>query len=842
MKYLALPIKLLYFWYPGSLVVFYRTWKHAILYLEEDLAVGLMLKLLFVPLFHDASWVGRLVSFVFRTSRIALGLFAFIAATLAVWTLALFWLALPILAFTLVGESGWVVRSLLFSGVVLFAYNLLSYPPKRVDQIRKSSEVFSCSFVPKRNLNFKNLLLSYEVKNLLLYLEQIPINFVNLSSTANQEEIAQKAWDLARKVESRYLYPQHFFVAYLSLVPGIENHLLKLGLSLQDFFDTLDFLQRKERQWRLTYLWEEDFKVKHLKGVNRGWVGIPTPTLDSVSEDLTKRAAAELVPDFIGRGEIVKRVINILSQQKGQNVLIVGEPGSGRGALVRFLAKLIIAGDAPSALATKRLVRIDYTKLLAGVLNQGELAQRVNNFFEEVKFSGNIILYVDEIQDLGLGEAGNQLNLYSLMLPYIESSDFQFVAVTEESNLSRVIEKNKSFASLFTKVQLSPATVSETVDILKNKSIAYERYRKICTSLLAMKKIAQLSQQYVHDLVMPDAALHVLEESLVEAKDGWVKSTVVEKVVQSRTAVPIAEASSELKKKLLNLEEVIHQKMIDQEEAVKVVALSLRRSAAHLRDLNRPIGTFLFVGPTGVGKTELAKTLNEVYFAGSGTFIRLDMSEYQTPEAIDKLIGKSGEDGYLTDIVHHHPYSLILLDEFEKAESKVLNLFLQVFDDGRLTSGSGTTVDFTNTIIIATSNAASLTIARGLSAGKRVEELKEQVNEELLKIFQPELINRFDEVVVFKPLSPTDLQSIVKLKLDSLGAMMKEQGYKVEFAPQLLEYLAKKGYDPAMGARPLRRLIQDTLEAKLSELILQNKLPKGQSFQVGQDFLKLESN
>lgn len=837
MKYLTLPISLLKFWYPESLVVFFRTWKNALFYLEEDLAVGLMFKLLFVPLFHDSTLLGRMLSFGFRSFRIALGLFAFTFTTLIFLTVCLFWLAIPVLAFILEGDLGWILRICLFSGTVLFVHHLISHPQKQVWQVKNSQEIFSSSFLSKRDINLQKLLSSYEVKNLLLYLETTPDKFYKLQSKTLKEEIAEKAWHLGRKVGARYLYPQHFFVAYLSLVPQIEDHLLKLGLTLTDFVDVIDFFQRREQHWRLVYLWDEDFKVKHLRGVNRGWVGIPTPTLDSVSLDITKMAASKPLPDFVGREEQVKRVVDILSQEKGKNVLLLGEPGSGREALVKYLAKLIISGDAPRALATKRLVGIETTKLLAGITNQGDLAQRIKDVFEEVKSSGNIVLYIEEIQDLGIGEVGGRYNLYSLILPFLESSDFQFIAITEEANLSRVLEKNKSFASLFTKVELPPASLGETIDILKNRSIEYERYRHIKISLLALKKIAQLTKAYIHDLVLPDAALRVLEESLVENEAGWVKSSVVEKVVQDRSAVPIVEASSKLKKNLLNLEGVIAQQVIDQEVAVKVVAQTLRRSAAHLRDMNRPIGSFLFVGPTGVGKTELAKILNKVYFSGKGNFLRLDMSEYQTTEAIDKLIGQQGEEGYLTEAIYQHPYSLILLDELEKAEEKVLNLFLQVFDDGRLTSGSGKTVDFTNTIIIATSNAASLLIARGLGVGKSVEDLKGQVYEELLKIFHPELVNRFDEVVIFKTLSPTALQSIIKLKLASLGEKLKDQGYKVEFAPELIGELAKKGFDPVMGARPLRRLIQDTLEAKLSELILQEKLPKGEKFLADQKLL-----
>ncbi|MBI4037223.1 ATP-dependent Clp protease ATP-binding subunit, partial [Candidatus Daviesbacteria bacterium] len=345
------------------------------------------------------------------------------------------------------------------------------------------------------------------------------------------------------------------------------------------------------------------------------------------------------------------------------------------------------------------------------------------------------------------------------------------------------------------------------------------------------------SNRFIHDKVLPDSALSTLEQCLPLSENGWVKKKIVESVIQSQTAVPVGEVGAEVKKELLNLEEEIHKDMIDQEEAVSSVAKTLRRAAASLRETNRPIGSFLFVGPTGVGKTELSKILAKVYFQGKGHFFRFDMSEYQTQDGVEKLIGKSGEEGQLTEEVFLHPYSLILLDEFEKADSRLLTLFLQVLDDGRLTSGSGKVVDFTNTIIIATSNAASLTIAQSLEGGLPFAEVEKKVKDELLTIFKPELINRFDGVVIFKPLSRQDLQKIVELKLVALQDQLKDQGYVVDFDQKLVEKLAEKGFDKVLGARPLRRLIQDSLEARLSVMILEDKLPKGEKYLAGENLL-----
>lgn len=830
MKFILLPIQLIKFWFPESFSFFILTWKNLISYLEEDLAVGLMLKLFFTPLFHDASIVGKVLSVIFRLIRIFLGIFAFIIATLIIIITAVFWFTLPFSAFIAKGDLGFAFKLILFSGVVLFVRHLIAHPLKKLWQIKKAEEVWQCSFVDKNKLDLKTLLKNGDVIKFLTYLEKTPDDFINFPKIYSEAEMRQKALELGRKIKTPYLRSEHFFTATILSILNVENELMKMDLTQEDLIDALDYLQKRADRWRLVPIWDEDFAVHHLRGINRGWLGTPTPELDLASDDLTKIASKENIPDFIGRKEIISQIINILSLSEGRNVVIVGEPGSGKSALVNFLAKIIVAGDAPSTLATKRLVFLDFTRLLSGIKDQGDLAERVNNIFEEANYSANIIIFVDEIQNFGLGEAGIQYNLLSLIVPVIESSKVQFITTTEPANYAKVLERNGSFLRLFTKVDLPPATSGETVEILKDRSIDFERREKIKTSILAMKKVVNLSEKYIRNRVLPDSALHIYKLCQVNGKNGWITKEVVEKTVQTEIKIPFSNDSQDANKQILNMEETIHLKLIDQEEAVSAVANALKRSQANLRDKNRPVGTFLFVGPTGVGKTELAKILSEVYFLEKGNFLRLDMSEFQTNDAIERLLGSENNEGLLTDAVRIKPFTLILLDEFEKADQKILNLFLQVLDDGRLTDGKGRVVDFTNTIIIATSNAGSLIIAENLAEGKTVEEIKPLVKDELMKVLSPELLNRFDEMVIFKPLSPEDLQKIVVLKLETLKSQLKEQGYIVEFSNDLIIKLAEKGFDPVMGARPLRRLIQDTLEARLSVLILEKKLPKGEKF------------
>lgn len=835
MKYLQLPIHLLKFWYPESFAFFIRTWKNLMLFLEEDLAVGLMVKLLFVPLFHDATIVGHTLSFLFRVGRAVIGLFAFSIATLALLSIGGYWLTLPILA---VFDKPEIVSRILFlAGLGLFIIHIVTHPHKKIWSIRDQSDLWSTSTFKKENLNFKKLLEDRQVINLLNNLE-LQIDHIPNLEIKDANALAMDAYKLAKASDSQYLNAPHFFVAALKQIPNIDQFLLKLDLKLTDFEETLVYLEKRENRWRKVFIWDSDFSVHHLKGVNRGWLGVPTPDLDLVSEDLTRTAASVGFDDFIRSSGAVEEVVNILSQETGRNVILVGLPGSGKSALIRNLAKQIVTGDAPAALATKRLVLLDLTRLLSGVKTQGDLADKIKAIFDEVSFAQNIIIVIEEIHEMGIGEVGSSFNLYSLMQPYLESDAFQFLGTTEAEGYTRVLEKNGSFARLFRKIELPPATPQDTLKILEDRAITAERKNKIKISFIALKEAVELSAKLIHDRVLPDSAISVLKEAQTQAVNKWVTKDIVRKVLSQVSKIPLMEVGTADKERLLNLEKGIHARLIGQEQAVKLVADALRRSVTGLREETRPIGSFLFVGPTGVGKTELAKTLSQVYFKGAGAFLRFDMSEYQNPQSAARLIGASGEGGVLTEAVRERPYALILLDEFEKADPKILTLFLQVLEDGRLTDGTGKLIDFTNTIIIATSNVGSVTIAKGLEAGKSLSELDKQVNEELLTIFKPELLNRFDDVILFEPLSEEDLQKIVRVKLSALQNQMKEKGFLVEFDEGLVVELTKKGFDPVLGARPLRRLIQDTLEAKLSRLILEEKLAKGQVFKAGVEFLQ----
>lgn len=816
-----------------------------------------MRKLLFVPLFHDSSFLGRSLSLMFRLARITWGILAYLLIVLILFTISIIWFVTPIALITsLVSQFvslPFVVQNLtglsyifpVFAiGLVLFILHLINRPYKRVIQINTFQDLWQATRLKQSDIYWENLLRSAEVADYLRGLEIKPQLFFADQHIEITENYLKSVLGLAKKSQARFITEIHFWLAMLFTLPNLENELLKINLKKEDFENSLTYFEEQKAAKRKIYIWDADFSTKHLRGTNRGWLGAPTPNLDAISTDLTKVAAREDMEDFSGREEVMSQAVSVLSQEKDRNVLLVGPAGAGKSTLVTYLAKQIIAGDAPGAIATKRLVKLEIAKILSSVTTEGELATKVKNAFEEAQFIENIVIFIDEFHEMGLGDAGKNFNLYSLILPYLESGDFQFIAATEEENYARILEKKSSLLRLFHKIDVPPADIADTTAILKKRAIKLRVKDKVYTSYLAIKEIAEKCSRFIHDRVLPDSALQLFEECKVSPQDGQITVHTVKEVLSKRINVPVIEIDNSQKDLLLNLEQVIHQKLIDQKEAVEKVSDSLRRSATSLRESNRPIGSFLFVGPTGVGKTELAKILSDIYFnprtndqqLKTNNFVRFDMSEYQTESAVDRLIGTYDNPGELTEAVKNKPYSLLLLDEFEKANTNILTLFLQVLDDGRLTDGSGKTIDFTNCIIIATSNVGSVLIAEELKNGAGMEGLDSKVREELLHVLKPELINRFDDIVIFKPLSQEDLEKIVALKLEELSKILKEQGFLVEFNSDIKSELAKRGFDPVMGARPLRRTIQDTLEAKLSRLILEGKLKKGEVFYPGIDF------
>ena len=572
------------------------------------------------------------------------------------------------------------------------------------------------------------------------------------------------------------------------------------------------------------------------------WAFGYTVTLDKYSVDLTDIVRKNL-PKTIGHKEEIGMMERILSRRRINNVLIVGEPGTGRKSMIYALAEQSISGESLPEVNYKRVVELDMPSLLAGTENIEEVEVVLDKIFQEAVSAGNIILVVDEIHNyIGQKARPGVIDISGALAPYLKLSQFQIIGITTYGGLHEHIEKNSSVLSLFEKVEVSGITSRETFMLLEDLSLVLEKKYKKIISYPAIREIVDLTDRYMPSLPFPEKAVRILDEVVIYVADSTEDEVVLPKhvaeVVAKKTEIPVGEVETKEKKILLNLEKLIHQRIINQDEAVKEISAALRRARSEITVRKGPMGTFIFLGPTGVGKTETSKALAEVYFGSEKRMIRLDMSEFQSIKDISRLIGSAEETGLLTTPVRENPFSLILLDEFEKAHPNILNLFLQVFDEGHLTDGLGRKVDFKNTIIISTSNAGYKVILKALEEEANWAGVKKRLLDYLFenKIFRPELVNRFDAFVVFSPLSRKNLLDISELMLQKLKKNLEEKGIEFLITEPLKLKIVELGYNSVFGAREMRRVIQNKLENVLASALLSGKLKRGNKVEVDSRF------
>jgi ATP-dependent Clp protease ATP-binding subunit ClpC len=524
----------------------------------------------------------------------------------------------------------------------------------------------------------------------------------------------------------------------------------------------------------------------------------------------------------------------------GKNVVLSGFPGVGKSSIIDGIAALMAAEDVPEMLQDHRLISLSVASLVGAAGRQGELEGLIMQLINEIVRSGNIVLFIDNIQTMvGVSTEGAQnLDIADILANALSKQLFFAIATTTPIDYRRFIEPSGSLNSVFQKVEVTEPDINGTILILEGKSGSVEAKNQIFFSYAAIERIVKLADRYIHDRFQPEKSIAILDEVAVyvrrkKGKDTMVMGEDVAEIVSTKTNVPVTKLTEKETEKLLNLEERIHERMVDQEEAVGAVSTALRRARAELRDIRRPIVNLLFLGPTGVGKTELAKTVAEVYFGSEKNMIRLDMSEYQEKSSLARMIGAppgysgASEGGFLTEAVRRQPFSLLLLDEIEKAHPDILNIFLQVMDDGRLTDTLGRTIDFTNVILIATSNAGTALIQKRMQENATLAAIKDELmNEELKPYFRPEFLNRFDNIIVFKPLSYEDIIQIVGLMLKQVNQRLNAKGIRLEATDEAKAELAQRGFDPIFGARPLRRAIQDTVDNALANYLLEGKLSR----------------
>ena len=583
------------------------------------------------------------------------------------------------------------------------------------------------------------------------------------------------------------------------------------------------------RQEYLRFTGRARFKPKG--PINRAFTAIATPYLDTYSEDLTQAAANGYLSFCIDREQEFKEIFRIFEGTR-QSLILVGPPGVGKTTIINGLARQMATEDVPKLLQDKRLVGLSISQIVAGASKPGEVEGRLQVIMNEVIRSGNIILFIKDIHNMvGVRTTEGELDISEILASALKNRFFLLLATTTPQEYRRLIE-TKSLGEVLQKVEVGEPDKNITIQILEAKAANVEGREQVYFSYGALSKIVDLSTRYFPERYLPAKAISLLEEVAIMVKNKRGQKTVIRaedvaELVAEKTKIPVTKVTEKESVKLMNLEEEIHKRLIDQNEAVSMVATAIRRARAGLRNLKRPIANLLFLGPTGVGKTELAKTVAEVFFGNENMIIRLDMSEYQEKNSISRLIGTpDGEKtGQLTDAVRENPHSLMLLDEIEKAHPDILNVFLQVMDDGRLTDSLGRTIDFTNTIIIGTSNAGSQFIQDEIRKGTAVAAIQEVlVQEKLAPYFRPEFLNRFDGVIVFKPLGVAEIEQITKLLLDKLAKQLAEKGITLQMTDKATKELAVAGFDPLFGARPLQRVIQKQVSDVLTEYLLTGKL------------------
>ena len=627
------------------------------------------------------------------------------------------------------------------------------------------------------------------------------------------------------------------------------------------------------------------------------------PTLEQYSRDLTEAAREDRLDPVVGRNAEVERVMQILCRRMKNNPCLVGEPGVGKTAVVEGLAQMIASGTVPEILADKRILSLDLSGMVAGSKYRGEFEERIKRVIAEVRAAGNVILFVDELHTLiGAGGAEGAMDASNILKPALSRGEVQMIGATTRTEYRKYIEKDAALERRFQPVYVEEPTREETIAILQGLRSKYEEHHGVTISDDALEAATDYAIRYINDRFLPDKAIdlideaasrkklgifagnktakkaeetrHNLEEALeaalaegdIEAAQALKKDLdktdkKIEKtkhnmrekeqeqmlvteedvadVVSVWTKIPVSKITQTESQRLLKLEEILHKRVVGQNEAVETVAKAIRRGRVGLKDPKRPIGSFLFLGPTGVGKTELSKALAEAMFGNENAIIRVDMSEYMEKHSVSKMIGSPPgyvgfeEGGQLSEQVRKNPYSVILFDEVEKAHPDVFNVLLQVLDDGRITDSQGRTVDFKNTIIIMTSNAGAQRIVDpkklGFSNVENAEsehkDMKNNVMEEVKRMFKPEFLNRIDDIIVFRALSKEDVKGIAALMLKELkNRLAKQMDITLTYGDTVKNFIFEKGYDKKYGARPLKRAIQNNIEDSLAEDILSGKI------------------
>lgn len=661
----------------------------------------------------------------------------------------------------------------------------------------------------------------------------------------DKKQLDTYALEVAKSIQGTFVTPVDLLVSYLFITEPHTKLLFNKKLKFEELMYvlqwTLQVFPKEEHPEPLrAHFWGEGIG----EALTSGW----TLETKKYTKNYTQSALFKK-PLTTGRKTEFQELVDALSKKESNNVLLVGDSGVGKDALVEALAHYSFIGNLSGIANHKRVYELLIGPLLAGATDKNQLETRLQEIINEISHAGNVILFIPEFQSLITSPSG--LNIVGILMPYLQGGNLPLIATMNFSNYKEYLEQSP-LRDVFEVIKLEEPDKHTAIQMLFDKSEEIEQKNNVYLTYRSIIASIEYANRYIPEKVLPGSAITLLEDtanslslSTEHGFDNTKKKVVLEehifKKIEEKTKVAIAKPNEQEKDFLLHLEDKIHERIIDQEEAVKVIGQALRRVRSGLAQTNKPI-SFLFLGPTGVGKTETAKALSDIYFGNPNSVIRLDMSEYQTQDGVKRLLGASpgegSEKGELTDKVYEHPYSLILLDEFEKAHSQILDLFLQVLDDGRLTDNKGKTVSFVNNIIIATSNAGSEFIREELVKETIIDKAFQDQLLNLLQtqgLFKPELLNRFDAVVVFKPLGQAEVLAITKLLLKKVSQKLLEQDIEVTFDEKAIQKVATESFTQEFGARPIRRYIQDYVEDLLSQKILKNELARGSKITVSVD-------
>ena len=726
-------------------------------------------------------------------------------------------------------------------------------------------------------------------------------NYQELPFSHRLKVLLLEAEHVASVVHAKVLGTEHLLYAILHDGNALATRILeKAGFSYEDQKDQVKIAGlRRSLEARAGWT-REDLKAlrqRHRTVADKqnsmaNMMGMPqTPSggLEDYTHDLTEQARSGKLEPVIGRDQEISRMIQILSRKTKNNPVLVGDAGVGKTALALGLAQRIANGDVPDEMAKMRVLELDLMNVVAGTRFRGDFEERMNNIIKDIEEDGKVILFIDELHTIMGSGSGidSTLDAANILKPALARGTLRTVGATTQEEYQKHIEKDAALSRRFAKVMIEEPSVADSMAILQGLKATYEKHHHVQITDDAVETAVKMAHRYLTSRHLPDSAIDLLDEAAATVQnkskhakkdesgltpadkalmDGkWkqaaqliskeqevpvykdlVKESDILTTLSRLSGIPVQKLTQTDAKKYLNLETELHKRVIGQEQAVSSISRAIRRNQSGIRNNKRPIGSFMFLGPTGVGKTELAKALAEVLFDDESALIRFDMSEYMEKFAASRLNGAPPgyvgyeEGGELTEKVRNKPYSVLLFDEVEKAHPDIFNVLLQVLDDGVLTDSKGRKVDFSNTIIIMTSNLGATALRDDKTVGfgaKDIrfdqENMEKRMFEELKKAYRPEFINRIDEKVVFHSLSSQDMQEVVKIMVKPLIASLAEKGIDLKLQASALKLLAQQGYDPEMGARPLRRTLQTEVEDKLAELLLKGELEAGKTLKIG---------